>query len=516
MFATESRDAARRDPDLAPGHATPDAETGAPPEANPLWSRLSTRTQAQVAMSVPGDAHEHEADGAADAVVHDNVPAITPRASGVGAAAPDGLVPARPGERLDADLLSFMESRFGHDFGDVRIHTNRDAARSVHARAYTVGSDVVFDEGQYQPRNSGGRALLAHELAHVVQQRRAPGITVFRQTAPTPRDPTVDEIAQEIGSSLGGPYADYASFAATMVSGSFLGHAISGGVRPEFLAKLKTAKTNIDAEFAKSGTPIPPGYGITAVGGFRSQAGPHGWGLAIDIDVAGNPYVMHEHGEATLDAQLAPVYHRIAEFMLNSPVGGEQSIIPTNITQGKSMTGTPGQSRADRLGEYYDRLAVESEAMKVYFALMNDPAPTAIDKFLAGPWKTKHPGATPPAAADVRLQMWEDYATLGGKIPKGGPPGVTGYRAPGAIGAHEDRPFAPHSGSQQDPAAGFLTIPREVVIGLGRTVTRWGAIDFGGESGDIQHFDDMGSLGTAITSATARAKAKIAAAATSP
>jgi len=221
------------------------------------------------------------------------------------------------------------------------------------------------------------------------------------------------------------------------------------------------------------------------VGGFRSKQGPHGWGLAIDIDVASNPYVMHEWGETSLDTQLGPVYNRIAEFMLNSPVGGQQSIIPKNITQGGSMTGTTGQSRADRLGEYYDRLTLESQAMKDYFALMKNPATNAIDTFLAGPWATKHPGATPPTADDVRRQMWEDYATLGGQIPKGGPPGVTGFKAPVALVGHEDRPFAPNSGSPQDPGAGFLTIPREVVIGLGRTVTRWGAIDFGGASGDV-------------------------------
>ncbi len=109
--------------------------------------------------------------------------------------------------------------------------------------------------------------------------------------------------------------------------------------------------------------------------------------------------------------------------------------------------------------------------------------------------------------------MWQDYATLGGAIPTGGPPGITGYKAPAAIPAKSDRPFLPHSAGQQDPAAGFLTIPREVVIGLGRTLTRWGAIDFWGESGDVQHFDDMEGIGVEIAAATGRAKAKIAAAA---
>jgi pyrrolidone-carboxylate peptidase len=66
-----------------------------------------------------------------------------------------------------------MEQRLGHDFGQVRVHTDAAAARSasdVQARAYTVGSHVVFAAGRYQPATDRGRHLLAHELTHVVQQ----------------------------------------------------------------------------------------------------------------------------------------------------------------------------------------------------------------------------------------------------------------------------------------------------------------------------------------------------------
>lgn len=66
-----------------------------------------------------------------------------------------------------------MESRFGHDFGGVRVHTNGQAASSaeaVSAKAYTLGRDIVFGPGQYRPGTRLGRTLLAHELAHVLQQ----------------------------------------------------------------------------------------------------------------------------------------------------------------------------------------------------------------------------------------------------------------------------------------------------------------------------------------------------------
>ena len=81
------------------------------------------------------------------------------------------------GSPLDNDTRSFMESRLGHDFSDVRVHTDGQAtesARSVQANAYTVGRDVVFRSDQWSPNTDSGRRMLAHELAHVVQQKAGP------------------------------------------------------------------------------------------------------------------------------------------------------------------------------------------------------------------------------------------------------------------------------------------------------------------------------------------------------
>jgi len=66
-----------------------------------------------------------------------------------------------------------MEPRFSRNFGQVRIHTGFQAATSaqmVNARAYTVGRNIVFGEGQYRPGTPAGKKLLAHELTHVIQQ----------------------------------------------------------------------------------------------------------------------------------------------------------------------------------------------------------------------------------------------------------------------------------------------------------------------------------------------------------
>jgi len=81
------------------------------------------------------------------------------------------------GRPLDAGVRTEMESRFGADFGDVRVHTGGAAHSStaaVNAQAYTVGSDIVFADGQYDPGSPRGQHVLAHELTHVVQQRSGP------------------------------------------------------------------------------------------------------------------------------------------------------------------------------------------------------------------------------------------------------------------------------------------------------------------------------------------------------
>ena len=85
---------------------------------------------------------------------------------------------AAPGQPLPGATREVMERHFGHDFSGVRVHADAMAAGSaeaVDAHAYTVGSHVVFGAGQYAPQTLPGQGLLAHELAHVVQQQGATG-----------------------------------------------------------------------------------------------------------------------------------------------------------------------------------------------------------------------------------------------------------------------------------------------------------------------------------------------------
>ena len=88
------------------------------------------------------------------------------------------------GSPMAGTTKSFMESRFGTDFSDVKIHNGEESiqlSRELNAKAFTVGNNIYFNGGQYQPETDGGKHLLAHELTHVVQQgssntiRRFPG-----------------------------------------------------------------------------------------------------------------------------------------------------------------------------------------------------------------------------------------------------------------------------------------------------------------------------------------------------
>ncbi len=77
------------------------------------------------------------------------------------------------GNSMDGNTQSFMQSRFGTDFSDVKIHTGSESVqlnRELNAKAFTAGNDIYFNEGQYSPGSGEGKYLLAHELTHTLQQ----------------------------------------------------------------------------------------------------------------------------------------------------------------------------------------------------------------------------------------------------------------------------------------------------------------------------------------------------------
>ncbi len=184
--------------------------------------------QPKLAIGVPGEAFEQEADRIADQVMSMPNPQVhgSPALLGVqrkcaaceeeeksklqtkrdqshaGAATAPPIVHEAlrsPGQPLDDSTRAFMEPHFGRDFRTVRVHTDAraaDSARAVNALAYTVGRDVVFGGGQYRPRSRAGARLLAHELTHVTQQQGNPPV-LARQS---PEEKSTDEPeAQALG-----------------------------------------------------------------------------------------------------------------------------------------------------------------------------------------------------------------------------------------------------------------------------------------------------------------------------
>jgi Domain of unknown function (DUF4157) len=119
------------------------------------------RERRALEVTSPGDANEREANRVAASIARDDR-----SRSGTSTSTSIGSRQA-----LDPGTRALMESRLGRDFRDVSIRTDRSAG-AMNARAYTIGSDVVFDEGQYTPDSASGRALIAHELTHVIQQRK--------------------------------------------------------------------------------------------------------------------------------------------------------------------------------------------------------------------------------------------------------------------------------------------------------------------------------------------------------
>jgi len=184
-----------------------------------------TVLQTKLQVSEPGDRYEQEADLIADQVMRMTEPlqkqveskeedeeemvqrkAIANQVASLDQTQKSSEVPPlvhetlnSPGQSLDPKASTFMESRFGYDFSQVRVHTDAkaaDSAKAVHALAYTVGQNIVFGEGQYEPQTQTGLKVLAHELSHVLQQRGLRSKLLQRQQPPAPAQPLDPAVAQ--------------------------------------------------------------------------------------------------------------------------------------------------------------------------------------------------------------------------------------------------------------------------------------------------------------------------------
>jgi hypothetical protein len=131
---------------------------------------VQTKRQDDSVLRRQADEDEDESEAALDTKrAHDTPAAVSPRVH-------DTL--RQPGQPLDSSTRHFMEQRFRSDFSGVRVHADNHSAWSaadVNARAYTVRNHIVFGTGEYAPDTASGRWLLAHELAHTLQQSSRAG-----------------------------------------------------------------------------------------------------------------------------------------------------------------------------------------------------------------------------------------------------------------------------------------------------------------------------------------------------
>jgi hypothetical protein len=207
--------------DVAPARPTaPERSLAAGHELLAVVGRRATAPQGEIELGRTDDPQEREADLVAERVMGMSAPGPLRRTCACGGTpGPDGecarcraarlalqrdaegtagstvappivhRVLGSAGAPLDGATRAFFEPRFGTDLSDVRVHRDAQAAASaeaVGASAYAVGSDVVFAEGRHTPGTTSGRRLLAHELAHVLQQRGAgSGQQLARQPEPS-------------------------------------------------------------------------------------------------------------------------------------------------------------------------------------------------------------------------------------------------------------------------------------------------------------------------------------------
>lgn len=154
-------------------------QVGPEEEEEPIQTKLIQRQEneeEEVQAKIQRQTEEEEEPLQAKQA-NNQIPAVTPTIE-------SGINSIRGGgQPLPESTRSYFEPRFGKDFSQVRVHTDSkadEASKSVNAKAFTTGKNVVFGAGQYSPGTSTGKSLLAHELVHVVQQ--APSVT---QSAPS-------------------------------------------------------------------------------------------------------------------------------------------------------------------------------------------------------------------------------------------------------------------------------------------------------------------------------------------
>jgi len=323
------RQATTRSPEPSP--ARPAHRLAARPPAVPLLAiapreapeeRQAERIAAQVMRGMtpdaarPAPARLHRACAACAAEEEERVSRAADPAregSAPAAEAPD-IVHAtlrRSGRALEPGLRERFEQRFGHDFGRVRIHTDPEAGRSaeaVRALAYTVGRSIVFAPGRFRPETETGRHLLAHELAHVVQNRQAPD----RPGAALPLEPASSPLE--------------AAARATGAAGPGRALGVAPGPRlmradPDAVSQILKLRTVVGAGIQF----FPTNVTDTRIGPVSAQGGLISHGMSRLTVIIGQNLTPH-----VLARELLPLWTTATPF---TPAGGGAPVGPGALTE---------------------------------------------------------------------------------------------------------------------------------------------------------------------------------------
>ncbi len=420
------------------------------------------------------------------------------------------------GTPLSRSERAFFEPRFGGDFSGVRLHNNVRAAataKSINARAFTTGKNIVFGAGEYVPGVLSGEKirLLSHELAHVMQQQ--PELSLSNRRRP-----------QSLGiSSFSTPLVVQRK-PSQVTAHHFLGLNIGGGVNPIMASRLDNVAAQLRQDYeAAHGTPAADDLtvrrwaGIYSIRGWRQRNSPstskHCSGSAVDVNYANQPYIVTRSNQAngsemlggeragqSLTAQrqaTVNVFDRAKEFVFGVPNRADVSM----------------RRESESTEDVFDRFKETSDVLSTYLSLAFLTDPTAVRRrpiadieaasetgLLAAIPETERkpealgiidiqmymvhhmarPGDDRPGhyftnadlqrARDIYFRMLRDYEHV---------------RIPMVRGTPEARPD-----NTRNPARGFLDMNREFVVAMADVGhLRWGIADLDAESGDTHHFD---------------------------
>lgn len=260
-----------------------------------------------------------------------------------------------------------------------------------------------------------------------------------------------------------------------LVSCTFLGHNVGGGV----ISRMKDALVAVETQLKKEHGEVNPGVpflqwcGVGNIGGYRENGGPHTKGIAVDLDYTSNPYIAVRTGS------------RYGGEAAGSKLGVRAAAVEAcdRIMGGPGLADLACRKPGELTELVWDRLNAVSKGWIKYFSPYFNASSSLIRRAPVANWQTCDVGGfsqmvtTKELIVDigtVPIQILRDYEAV---------------RIPTVVGSPSKSPAV-----TRNPARGFMTHPKHVAVAMCKTGNmRWGACDFGyAESGDIMHYDLSG------------------------